>query len=99
MIRGFGRKVFPSGGGPWIRIRHNAPFLDGLQYGVTLQANIDSSATYIAWDSFPNRALLPGAGFLTYQMLQRYMIDPYISYLTPQGASAPDPGPHLSHRQ
>jgi outer membrane receptor protein involved in Fe transport len=82
---GFRQEGFSKRGRTWIRIRHNAPFLDGLQYGVTLQANIDSSATYIAWDSFPNRALLPGAGFLTYQMLQRYMIDPYISYLTPKG--------------
>ncbi|MDT7942750.1 MAG: TonB-dependent receptor, partial [Bacteroidota bacterium] len=82
---GFRQEGFSKRGRTWIRIRHNAPFLDGLQYGVTLQANIDSSATYIAWDSFPTRANLPGAGFLTYQMLQRYMIDPYISYLTPRG--------------
>ncbi len=82
---GFRQEGFSKRGRTWIRIRHNAPFLEGLQYGVTLQANIDSSATYIAWDSFPTRANLPGAGFLTYQMLQRYMIDPYISYFTPKG--------------
>ncbi len=82
---GFRQEGFSKRGRTWIRIRQNAPFLDGLQYGVTLQANIDSSATYIAWDSFPTRANLPGAGFLTYQLLQRYMIDPYISYFTPKG--------------
>lgn len=82
---GFRQEGFSKRGRTWIRIRHNAPFLEGLQYGVTLQANIDSSATYIAWDSFPTRANLPGAGFLTYQMLQRYMIDPYLSYFTPKG--------------
>jgi iron complex outermembrane receptor protein len=82
---GFRQENFSRRGRTWIRIRQNAPFLEGLQYGLTLQANIDSSATYIAWDSFPTRANLPGDGFLTYQMLQRYMIDPYISYLTPNG--------------
>ncbi len=82
---GFRQEGFSKRGRTWIRIRQSAPFLDGLQYGVTLQANIDSSATYIAWDSFPTRANLPGAGFLTYQLLQRYMIDPYISYFTPKG--------------
>ncbi len=82
---GFRQEGFSRRGRTWIRLRQNAPFLDGLQYGVTLQANIDSSATYIAWDSFPTRANLPGDGFLTYQLLQRYMIDPYISYLTPKG--------------
>ncbi|MGQ9863476.1 MAG: TonB-dependent receptor [Bacteroidia bacterium] len=70
---------------PYLRILQNAPFLEGLQYGVSLQANIDSGATWIAWDSFPTRALIPGDGFITYQVLQRYMIDPYVSYLTPKG--------------
>ncbi|MCS6895263.1 MAG: TonB-dependent receptor [Bacteroidia bacterium] len=82
---GFRKEGFSNRARTWISIKHNAPFLDGLQYGVSLQANIDSSATYIAWDSFPDRANLPGSGFLTYQMLQRYMIDPFISYLTPKG--------------
>lgn len=82
---GFRKEGFSNRARTWVSIKHNAPFLDGLQYGVTLQANIDSSATYIAWDSFPDRANLPGDGFLTYQMLQRYMIDPFISYLTPKG--------------
>lgn len=82
---GFRQEGFSRRGRAWVRLRQNAPFLDGLQYGLTLQANIDSSATYIAWDSFPTRANLAGNGFLTYQLLQRYMIDPYISYLTPKG--------------
>ncbi|MCX8112232.1 MAG: TonB-dependent receptor [Bacteroidia bacterium] len=82
---GFRQEGFSNRARTWISIKHNAPFLDGLQYGVTLQANIDSSATYIAWDSFPDRANLPGNGFLTYQVLQRYMVDPFISYLTPSG--------------
>jgi len=82
---GFRREGFSNRARTWISIKQNAPFLDGLQYGVTLQANIDSSATYIAWDSFPTRANLPGEGFLTYQLLQRYMVDPFISYLTPKG--------------
>lgn len=82
---GFRKEGFSKRARTWISIKHNAPFLDGLQYGVNLQANIDSSATYIAWDSFPDRANLPGSGFLTYQMLQRYMVDPFISYLTPGG--------------
>ncbi len=82
---GFRREGFSKRARAWVSLRHNAPFLDGLQYGVTLQANIDSSATYIAWDSFPTRANLPGDGFLTYQLLQRYMVDPFISYLTPGG--------------
>lgn len=82
---GFRQEGFSKRARTWLSIKHNAPFLDGLQYGVTLQANIDSSATYIAWDSFPTRANLPGDGFLTYQMLQRYMVDPFISYLTPRG--------------
>lgn len=82
---GFRKEGFSNRARTWISIKHNAPFLDGLQYGVTLQANIDSSATYIAWDSFPDRANLPGDGFLTYQLLQRYMVDPFISYLTPDG--------------
>lgn len=82
---GFRKEGFSNRARTWISIKHNAPFLEGLQYGVTLQANIDSSATYIAWDSFPDRANLPGEGFLTYQMLQRYMVDPFISYLTPSG--------------
>lgn len=82
---GFRREGFSKRARTWISIKHNAPFLEGLQYGVTLQANIDSSATYIAWDSFPTRALDPGEGFLTYQLLQRYMVDPFISYLTPKG--------------
>lgn len=82
---GFRKEGFSNRARTWISIKHNAPFLDGLQYGVNLQANIDSSATYIAWDSFPDRANLPGDGFLTYQLLQRYMVDPFISYLTPNG--------------
>ncbi|MCS7163183.1 MAG: TonB-dependent receptor [Bacteroidia bacterium] len=82
---GFRKEGFSNRGRTWISIKHNAPFLEGLQYGVTLQANIDSSATYIAWDSFPTRANFPGEGFLTYQLLQRYMVDPFISYLTPGG--------------
>lgn len=82
---GFRKEGFSNRGRTWISIKHNAPFLDGLQYGVTLQANVDSSATYIAWDSFPDRANLPGSGFLTYQILQRYMVDPFVSYLTPRG--------------
>ncbi|RMF50677.1 MAG: TonB-dependent receptor, partial [Bacteroidetes bacterium] len=82
---GFRKEGFSNRARTWISIKQNAPFLDGLQYGVTLQANIDSSATYIAWDSFPTRANLPGDGFLTYQLLQRYMVDPFISYLTPKG--------------
>ena len=56
---GFRQEGFSKRGRTWIRIRHNAPFLEGLQYGVTLQANIDSSATYIAWDSFPTRPIFP----------------------------------------
>ncbi|MDW8236006.1 MAG: TonB-dependent receptor [Bacteroidia bacterium] len=82
---GFRKEGFSKWGRAWISVKHNAPFLDGLQYGVTLQAYIDSSATYIAWDSFPTRANYPGDGFLTYQILQRYMIDPFVSYLTPKG--------------
>ncbi|MCX7606414.1 MAG: TonB-dependent receptor [Bacteroidia bacterium] len=82
---GFRQEGFSKRARTWISIKQNAPFLDGLQYGVTLQANIDSSATYIAWDSFPTRANLPGDGFLTYQLLQRYMVDPFISYVTPEG--------------
>ncbi|MCS7296753.1 MAG: TonB-dependent receptor [Bacteroidia bacterium] len=82
---GFRREGFSNRARTWVSIKHNAPFLEGLQYGVNLQANIDSSATYIAWDSFPDRANLPGDGFLTYQLLQRYMVDPFISYLTPKG--------------
>ncbi|MCS7188451.1 MAG: TonB-dependent receptor [Bacteroidia bacterium] len=82
---GFRKEGFSRRARTWISMKHNAPFLEGLQYGVSLQANIDSSATYIAWDSFPTRANLAGDGFLTYQLLQRYMVDPFISYLTPQG--------------
>lgn len=82
---GFRKEGFSNRARTWISIKQNAPFLDGLQYGLTLQANIDSSATYIAWDSFPTRANLPGDGFLTYQLLQRYMVDPFLSYLTPKG--------------
>ncbi|MCZ2357273.1 MAG: TonB-dependent receptor [Bacteroidia bacterium] len=61
------------------------PKLPGFYIGLNAQGSWDSSAAFIAWAGFPDSALIPGKGFLTYQYLPRYAIDPSISYLAKNG--------------
>mgnify|MGYP006266133653 CR=1 FL=1 len=60
----------------------NAEWIDDLSIGLNVQASIDSSATMIAWQDYPANALRPGEGFLSYQLLYNYSIDPSIELET-----------------
>ncbi|GIV43365.1 MAG: hypothetical protein KatS3mg035_0488 [Bacteroidia bacterium] len=49
------------------------------------KVNLDSSATFIAWAGYPGLQFIAGKGFLSYQWLQRYTLDPTVAYLTKKG--------------
>ena len=61
------------------------PKVPGFYVCLNAQGSWDSSAAFIAWRGFPDSALIAGKGFLTYQFLPRYALDPSISYLAKNG--------------
>ena len=56
-----------------------------LSFGVNFQINVDSGAAVLAWGGYPNRALQAGNGFLSYQYLERYMVDPHLRFVNAKG--------------
>lgn len=82
---GFKQEEFSNRGRVLLMTKYYIPKVEGLYIGLNAQANLDSSATFIAWAGYPKLQLIPGEGFLSYQWLQRYTLDPSVAYLTKKG--------------
>ncbi len=82
---GFKQEEFSNRGRFLLMTKYYIPKVEGLYIGLNGQANLDSSATFIAWSGYPGGQLIAGNGFLSYQWLQRYTLDPSVAYLTKKG--------------
>ncbi|MCS7074567.1 MAG: TonB-dependent receptor, partial [Bacteroidia bacterium] len=68
-----------------VMTKYYFPKVQGLYIGLNVQANFDSSSSFLAWGGYPSKALIAGSGFLSYQWLVRLAVDPSVSYLTKSG--------------
>ncbi len=59
--------------------------IPGLKFSLLGQYYVDSSGTVLAWNGYPDSALIAGPGMLSYQKIIRWHVDPTISYTTPAG--------------
>lgn len=83
---GYKQEEFSNRGRFLFMTKYYVPGVEGLYIGLNGQVNLDSSATFIAWSGpYPQGILTPGQGFLSYQWLQRYTLDPSVAYLTKKG--------------
>jgi outer membrane receptor protein involved in Fe transport len=56
--------------------------LSGLKLGLNAQVMADSQGVFVAWNDYPDSALIAGPGFISRQYTLNYVIDPSISYAT-----------------
>lgn len=83
---GYKQEEFSNRGRFLFMTKYYIPKVEGLYVGLNGQVNLDSSATFIAWAGpYPQGILKPGSGFLSYQWLERYTLDPTVAYLRKNG--------------
>lgn len=82
---GYKQEEFSNRGRFLLMTKYYIPKVEGLYIGLNGQVNLDSSATFIAWAGYPKLQFIPGQGFLSYQWLERYTLDPSVAYLTKKG--------------